>query len=555
MGIHGIFRICLRGAVLSCALVSTDAFAQMPARAPDVISFQPYRQDSREVALSSGGSAQLIDLNTQVGAWFLLRINAPGAPTGWINLERAALLGGRGVRVSLSPAGLVISGGPGAGVCPIGAGSAFANAAQNGAAFASVCGGALYIRRRPGQAGIANLAAGAQEAVASIAAAKRQGSSGGPPPRARIDARHASSRAPAGLGIEIDAPASGALAGEWYPARNARPGIYASSMQPNQIESALLATYASEVEPLTGQQGATPFYLVAFDLSRFTVGWSKGSERPHAGWSESASHGNTFRAQGIHGPDGFGNFAPLAETGLLNSAYLPRLAATMCGGFQRRHGMFHNPPFSTRDRQGYYWGFMENGVVYSRLQTDLASLAVDVNGDVTIKKWTDADNARLGQYLHVRQNGVPVVDGIDARGDSIPGPFMRVNNRFSGAWSGALAENGFYTQRAAACMYEESGRKFLIYAYSPSTIPGTIARVFQSLRCRGGIHLDMNNPEWSYLGVVGESGGRLRTENPGAGMSGANRSVQTPQGASTLPKFTTGSDVADFFYFVSKDGR
>ena len=67
--------------------------------------------------------------------------------------------------------------------------------------------------------------------------------------------------------------------------------------------------------------------------------------------------------------------APLVRTGMLSPALQSRVVATFTGGFKREHGAFRYGPLATVNR-GSHYGFIEQGVVFSRLSPGLATLFV-----------------------------------------------------------------------------------------------------------------------------------------------------------------------------------
>jgi hypothetical protein len=56
-------------------------------------------------------------------------------------------------------------------------------------------------------------------------------------------------------------------------------------------------------------------YLVAFDLKKFDIAFSMGTEHPRVAWSSRAS--DEVRDPALPGPDGIGDVAPLVRIGLV----------------------------------------------------------------------------------------------------------------------------------------------------------------------------------------------------------------------------------------------
>lgn len=586
MGFGAIVR--LGCAALLVASVSETVRAQYPRRTDDVVSFQPFLREAPEVQLTNGAAGRLTNLNVNVGAWYVLRLRSPSptaGPSGTFNLEVPAVPELRGVSVELTREGLAITRGDSRVVCALGSGSEFDRAARGNQAYAPACGDVLYMRKQTaGTVGSwsewgANilrerLSTDSAERILDLGKTLMAGSGvvgqegvatgvvpadgvSGRPARARVDARFQNTTLQVPFGIEIQEQRSGGplLTGAWYAAKNARPGIYFSVTQAGHVDSAILATESNRVDQMVGPYANAAVYLVALDLDNFEVGWSRGVSKPEAGWSSSAE-ARRF-ADNRAGPDGFASFEPLASSGVVNPALLPRLAGVMCGGFQRQHGVFRFGPM-TQSNFANYWGFMENGVLLSRLNPGLSTLYVTNDGRVDIKTWTEADNqlANLAQLRHARQNGLPLVDGIGPNGIPVPGPVLTgaLPARLEGAWSGS-ASNSFDTPRAGACISEQNGKRFLIYGYFSLGRPSAMARVFQAQGCRNGIHLDMNSASQGYLGLLVGSGATLRTENPEPSMSGANQTLSVGGRNVTVPRYVGRADEVDFFYFLAKSNR
>ena len=134
-------------------------------------------------------------------------------------------------------------------------------------------------------------------------------------------------------------------------------------------------------------------YLVAFDLDRFDLGYALGTEHPKVGWSEHMLA--EMRDPALAGPDGIASIAPLVSTGLIGPMDAPRTVATFTGGFKREHGAFKYGDLALRNH-GSHYGFIENGVVFSKLQAGLATIFVLDDGSVEMKTWTEARQQTAG---------------------------------------------------------------------------------------------------------------------------------------------------------------
>lgn len=325
----------------------------------------------------------------------------------------------------------------------------------------------------------------------------------------------------------------GMAVGQWYAARNYE-GVFVSVMKPKFVEDAILDTFKDRVNAIDTQGGGNQSRAVgegnaiavsmAIDLSKHSIAWHNGTEHPGVGWSSRAQ----VRHQNAAGPDGFGTLKPLEFPGVVNPTIIPQLIGTFAGGFQRRHSAFKWAPYTSYNR-GHHYGFMENGVVMSKLVPNLASLITYANGDVTMKTWQPSDADSLHLMKDVRQNGVPLIEAGE--------PSVFVNQWGPGNWSGS-AEAVLKTPRTSACLYEEGRKKYLIVSYFSTHTPSAMARVLQSYGCTYAIHLDMNHPKFAYAALFNQKAdGAFDIEHLHQSMAGedvrannveAPRSILTP---------------------------
>ena len=148
-------------------------------------------------------------------------------------------------------------------------------------------------------------------------------------------------------------------------------------------------------------------FLIAFDLDRFDLGYALGTDHPKVGWSEHMLA--TMRDPALPGPDGIGSIAPLISTGLISPENVPKTVATFTAGFKREHGAFKYGDLALKNH-GTHYGFIEEAVVFSKLQPGLSTIFVLDDGSVAMKTWTEADNALLARTKFARQNGVPLIE-------------------------------------------------------------------------------------------------------------------------------------------------
>lgn len=364
------------------------------------------------------------------------------------------------------------------------------------------------------------------------------------PGTARLDAKYANvSCTPEGLGIATDAPEGKMTYGHWYKAVH-HPGVFISVMKASAIDAPLLETYRDRVGKIGAYDGKKQeadalAYFMAFDSEHFSFGYTLGAEHPHVKWSERAATPNPP----LIGPDGFDTVYPLARIGSAPPCDLPRAAATFTGGFKREHASFKFGPLAEINHASHY-GFIEQGVVFSRLQPQLATAWIDLSGSLYLLTWPEDGSLLFPRTFCARQNGVPLIEKIDESGISVPGIY--VNQWGVGSWSGSK-EGDFLTVRSALALQEISAKRFVFYAYFTGATPNAMARMFQAYGCRYALQLDMNSLTLCYaaLYAYNDSGRRTGAEYLHNGMENANG----PGGAL---RFLNTNDARDFFYVLRK---
>jgi len=372
----------------------------------------------------------------------------------------------------------------------------------------------------------------------------RGGESPSGPLLGQIDPKYADQLLMSGdLGIAVEgAEKNGMVPGEWYAA-SGNPGIYVSLIRPNLIAPAILQSYRTLVNNLDWVEASALCYLVAFDLDQFELAYALGTEHPKVGWSDHILP--QMKDPKLPGPDGIGSIAPLISTGLISPQDGRRTVATFTGGYKRTHGAFKYGEFAEKNH-GSHYGFMEEGVVFSKLQPGLATILVFGDGSLQMKTWQEADNQLLPRIKHARQNGVPLVEFDEASPSARPG---RLVARWgAGNWSGSENEK-LRTIRAGAALQENQGKRFLIYGVFTDATPSAMARVFQAYQCRYGMLLDMNALEHTYLALYRRRGSELELDHLLKGMSQVEKTG--PQGP--IPRFLGYPDNRDFFYLMRRD--
>ena len=220
--------------------------------------------------------------------------------------------------------------------------------------------------------------------------------------------------------------------------------------------------------------------------------------------------------------------------------------ASFTGGFKREHGAFHAGALAQRNH-GTHYGFVEQGVVFSKLQPGLSTIFVTDEGKVFMKTWAAADEALLPHIKFARQNGVPLVDYDEKTGTSSVGAL--VDNWGAGNWSGSDDER-LRTVRAGVCLQVSGASRYLVFGYFSAATPGAMARVFQAYGCRYAMHLDMNALEHTYFAIYTLKDGRIAVQHLIEGMAEVDRKG----GEELAPRFLSFPDDRDFFYLTRRDG-
>ncbi|HMK53067.1 MAG TPA: hypothetical protein VK551_11225 [Thermodesulfobacteriota bacterium] len=546
-----------------------------------IVDLQPFRETSSikiKDVRGEEGLATLINLNPNINAWYLLRLKWPGTLEEDYHLENAHPKSQRFLLDNNHPEGLVIVEKENKNICNLWEAKfsySLKEAKGTRAAYAPLCGGKLYLRNRvkghrtgiematdvlrdevPGGERIVGFVRDtffkylyqqkAEEKIDSkpMVGLPQKETNHGPMP-ALIDPKKANrSVKPNDLGIDVQKLSpNGLVLGSWYAAKE-NPGIYVSLIVPGGIAPEILHSYRKVVSELDSIEAEGLVYLVAFDLDQFGLKYALGTEHPRVGWSDHVL--SQMMEKSLPGPDGIGNIAPLVSTGLINPMDEGRTVVSFTGGFKRVHGAFRYGELALKN-YGSHYGFLENGVIFSRLETGLATIYVLEDGRVDMKTWTQSDDPLLPKIKYARQNGVPLIIEFDQVAQmSVPGPL--ISRWGEGNWSGS-ADKKLRTLRAGLALQEFSGRRFLIYAFFWSATPSAMARVFQAYRCHTAMLLDMNALEHTYLALYRRQGSNLYVQHLIQGMSEVDVSTK----GKYIPRFLGYSDDRDFFYLTRKE--
>jgi hypothetical protein len=522
-----------------------------------IMALQPWMNAQSETG-ADGTAYRLTSLNPYVNSWFLLEVETPDGRRASYHLENADRLtwevaltsegGAPALRATDDRTGEVI-------LCEPWAGE-LAEARATNLPYAPICDWSLFLRN-PVQGNrttreavsdflrenvvfgdsIVNLIKGAFYEDAFMVSSEELDVDAEEEEVSGVDLLGTAllDRTPvmrAYMGFDLVGAEAGMQAGSWYEVEGA-PGVYASVMQPGMIASSVFEVPGANW--LDGIESSADVYLVAFDMSRFDIGYELGTDHPSLGWSSRPSH----RHRGA-GPDGFARPDPLVLNGTLNPEMVEDVAAAFTGGFKRDHGAWRFGDYATFN-WGNHYGFVQDGVMLSRLWPNLATLYFTTDGEVGMETWTEEHMDLLPGLVMARQNGVPLIE------DGVPGD--RVTSWGGGNWSGS-AEANLRTLRAGACMRSVEGRQFLIYAYFSTGTPSAMARTFQAYQCDYAMLLDMNSQELTYMALYFHDGEELEAQHLVQGM--AEVDVRGSRGT-RIPRFVSAPDNRDFIYLVRRD--
>ncbi len=383
-----------------------------------IIELQPFRRQQTSV-LPSGTEVTLISLNPNLNATFLLMLGAEA-----FHIENPDPVGQQ-ITLAANPIAAVVIVGPETTMrCNLwtGAPSEFRTARDSGLPFAPLCDAKLYLRNAiPGSRSslehvtdflrdhvwqgeqIVQLVKESfyrdqfSETTDLVAATAQNAAPTGPEP-ALIEPKYADQAiAPIGFGIALaDPDQKQMIPGVWYSAA-AMEGVYASAIQPQTISADILNGPGS-ANRLDSVEGKAVEYLVAFDMARYGIGFALGTDHPRVDWSPRPSA--AARIRGLPGPDGIGDASPLVRSGMVSPDYVGRTIATFAGGFKRQHGAFKFGDYALIDT-GKHYGFIEKGVIYSKLKTELSTLYVLDDGTTGMKTWKGEGRCAAGPD-HVR---------------------------------------------------------------------------------------------------------------------------------------------------------
>jgi hypothetical protein len=579
--VRRLTAMLLAGGIAS--VIAVPALAQSPetralqreqydaVRAKSILELQPFRQTTDAVDADSGLFLRLVSLNPATGAWYLLqtRTEEDGAPENY-HIENPDPTAQTLTFETAPKPAIVIKGPQGTVRCQPWAedGAALRAARATGQPYAPLCKGKLFLRNKV-TGSRTNIEATSEflrdniwggesivrfvrdsffkdsqiETSKELATGGTDQSDSGPTPmlaRTTPEDRPVISTL---LDIGLNGTKPGRMTiGMWYPVTG-MSGVFASTFQPRAISDDILKG-PGKTNRLDSVEAKATGYMVAFDMGKFDIGYAVGTAHPSLGWSSRPPA--SVRPRGMPGPDGVKSLAPLVGLGMVNPVIANRAVATFTAGFKRQHGAFKYGDMATFN-YGHHYGFIEKGVILSKLQPGLSTLYGLVDGTLVMKTWTEADNALLPQIRFARQNGVPLLETDPVTGIGVPGD--RVTKWGPGNWSGS-AEADLRTLRAGACMARNGAKQYLIYGYFSTATPSAMARTFQAYGCTYAMLLDMNALEHTYLALYVPQGGKVHVAHMVPGMALIEKKVR---GGTIIPRFIGFADNRDLFYLTRKE--
>jgi len=540
-------------------------------QAKSIIELQPFRRETTVLVPDTGGQIRWISLNPHINSGFLLEIPTPAKrrKTASYHIENPDPTGTQVSLVADPVATLVLTDAKGAVACAPWAGDK--NQLDQGSltrlAFSPICDGRLYLRNKVSGSATAmertteflrDKVWGGEEIVRFVrdnffkdsqletseelpstgigwanlgpGAAAVDGDIGARP----MIATHTALRM---AGVERKRMAMGI----WYPVKGIS-GVYGSAIQPRAISKEIF-NGPGKTNRLDGVESRAIDYFVAFDLGLFDVGYALGTDHPALGWSPRPPA--SVRPRGMPGPDGVNSANPLVPVGMISPAYSAITAATFAGGFKRHHGAFRAGEYATIN-YGTHYGFIENGVIYSKLQPNLSTFYVLADGTIKMKTWTEADNDLLPMIKSARQNGVPLLETDGETGLGVPGAL--VTQWGPGNWSGS-ADADLRTVRAGVCIRYNQGKRYLVYGYFSTATPSAMARTFQAYGCAYAMELDMNALEHTYIALYVRHEDAIQIEHIVPGMGLVDKKGRK---GDLIPRWLGYADNRDFFYLTRR---
>jgi hypothetical protein len=539
----------------------------LPEHADNVVAFQICKRQQR-ATLGEGITAQLINLNAEVGIWYLLKLNVRGKRY----VEHLEVPPASDINLSLDKTGLVLIGRESSTSCslldkddqPIPELIEEVPRHKKAPAFVELCEGKIFRRRIVSPEGESLTSAVANslrrqngitqqvlrlvksmpgvvsrdEKAALLRGTRPQRHDAAEPASAPLtpDSENLfTSVASTRMTVGVQADGEGLYLGRWYKARG-RKGVFVNVMT--------LASLSDESNlPPTTRDVLN--YLVAFDLGLHEIAYAIGARDPIPGWALAG-----FGAAGsrlpyalseatsqVGGPSGFNSSDPLVPLGLVPPYDAGRIVATFNAGFLRFDSLMSDGPLFRVNHFSHY-GYVQAGVSFSKLQPGLATLVSFVDGRTDLMTWPEDDSSLLHRVVYARQNGVALVE------NGALGKFVYEY----GNWGGTTNPgDNVPASRSAVCLQEVSGRRFLVVAFFPRIHVPPMAVALKSYGCAYAMQLDVNTPRSGSVSLFTRSGDRIHV---GDLFAWDERSAQI-----TADERLETNKRNDFFYVLKREQR
>lgn len=260
------------------------------------------------------------------------------------------------------------------------------------------------------------------------------------------------------LGIKL-VKSQSVTPGRWLPA-SMHEGIYISLITADSIHPEIDILAGDNISKLGEQEGKNLSYHVAYDLSAYNFAYTLGTEHPKK------------QSDNIKG---------IARIGSVPPYRLKDSVGVFIGGFKSRHGTFKWGP-----NKGKTNGYVQSGLEFQPLATNLATFLTLEDGTVDILSWPDDQSKQddlKKQLVDARQNGVLIIE------NGQPGPYVKKWGW--GNWSGD-ANGRLKTMRSSVCIQKRNNQKFLIFSMFTGATPSAMAKTLMSFGCGTAMQLDMN---------------------------------------------------------------
>lgn len=318
------------------------------------------------------------------------------------------------------------------------------------------------------------------------------------------------------LGIELDSKSSVNF-GHWNETKM-HSGVYVSMFKPGLIDKNILDHHHSLVREIKPEEKDKLVYVIAYDLSQYSIDYAVGTKHP--------AINQNHELMGVQASYN----KHLVPIGSIPPYEIKDAIGVFIGGFKNKHGRFKHGPL-----KGKAYGYIQNGVELETMSAGLATVYLDLEGQVELGKWPEnrlAQKKLRKRIVSARQNGAMLIE------DKIPGPYVK--NWKNGNWSGSASGLG-QSLRSGICLQRGENRHYLLFMAFYSATPSTMARTMQAYSCTQGMHLDMNAHMYLHNALY------TFQEAKGFKVEYLNKEMLYPKG-SKKHRFIMDNNERDFFY-------